>query len=353
MKRFINRPMTAPFGWGLLISKSTAMFAGSRTPSAITAMTPTTMNDAISQGWLGFELARLPYFRATWKPAANVMSTSVGMSSTILGMNRAMNSARAGIDKRPMIGPTTRPTKRSMAVHSAPPATWLNMSAQVQLPAIATITKMTTAPTMGNPFNGTIWIGRCSVWGTGASLSNVASAKCSPPTRSPKLERALRLPLASSRTLRHRSLPRLPPQRRGRYPTTSTLERSGSRLSPSLCPLTGPVRAAFFTKALHIRGVSCHGEEVVGHLHQHAHAHLFPRPLEQRLGGHQGAKRRLGDLASQVFHRLFEPFAGNHLVHQAILERILGAERLGRVEVARSPLPVHEDIRLDHGLTTG
>ena len=43
MNRFISRSITAGFGRGFLSSNSTAMFAGSSRPSAITAMQPTTM----------------------------------------------------------------------------------------------------------------------------------------------------------------------------------------------------------------------------------------------------------------------------------------------------------------------
>ena len=43
MKRFISRSITSGFGRGFFISISTAMLAGSSRPSAITAMTPTTM----------------------------------------------------------------------------------------------------------------------------------------------------------------------------------------------------------------------------------------------------------------------------------------------------------------------
>ena len=37
------------------------------------------------------------------------------MISSIFGMNRVENSIRAGIDIRPMIGPMTKPTNRSIA----------------------------------------------------------------------------------------------------------------------------------------------------------------------------------------------------------------------------------------------
>ena len=63
--------------------------------------------------------------------------TTVGMMMTIFGMNLAENSARAGGDIPPMIGPIARPTNRSMLVHNAPPATWQNISGQNLFVAIA------------------------------------------------------------------------------------------------------------------------------------------------------------------------------------------------------------------------
>src|ERR1039458_5418170 len=80
MKRFISLPITSPSGLGLRISNRTAMFAGSRMPSAMTAMTPTTMNDTISQAWFGFDAFKLPRLSANWNPEASVMATSVGMT---------------------------------------------------------------------------------------------------------------------------------------------------------------------------------------------------------------------------------------------------------------------------------
>ncbi len=70
-------------------------------------------------------------------------------------MNRAENSARAGIDSRPRIGPTISPTNRSIAVHSAPPTTWQKVSAHSQLPAMDAMTNTTTAATTGSPRSGT------------------------------------------------------------------------------------------------------------------------------------------------------------------------------------------------------
>ena len=43
MNRFISRSITCGFGRGFLSSTSTAMFAGSSSPSAMIAITPTTM----------------------------------------------------------------------------------------------------------------------------------------------------------------------------------------------------------------------------------------------------------------------------------------------------------------------
>src|SRR5215469_2701771 len=156
--RRISVAITAPSGFGLRISKRTAMLAGSSTPSAITAITPTTQNDTTSQAWFGLAGDRLPSFSASWNPAASVISTSVGISRTIFGMNRAVNSARAAGDSRPSIGPTMSPTNRSIAVHRPPPTTWQNVSAHSQLPAMDAMTNATTAATIGRPFSGTTWI---------------------------------------------------------------------------------------------------------------------------------------------------------------------------------------------------
>ena len=99
------------------------------------------------------------------------MATSVGMRSTIFGMNLAENSARAGIESRPRIGPTTSPTNRSMPVHSPPPATWLKSSPQLQLKPIDATRKPSTTATTGRPLSGTIWM-----TGRGGAI-----ASCPPP----------------------------------------------------------------------------------------------------------------------------------------------------------------------------
>ena len=67
-------------------------------------------------------------------------------------MKRVENSIRAGIDIRPMIGPTTKPTKRSMAVQSPPPTMWQKTSPQRELRAMATTTPISTIATSGSPF---------------------------------------------------------------------------------------------------------------------------------------------------------------------------------------------------------
>ena len=79
------------------------------------------------------------------------------MMSRTLGISRVVISMRAGIDRRPRIGPSTSPRNRSIEVHSAPKATWKNSSAQSLLAAIAAISAMNTAATMGSPRSGTIW----------------------------------------------------------------------------------------------------------------------------------------------------------------------------------------------------
>ncbi len=85
------------------------------------------------------------------------MVTSVGIIiRNTFGMNRAKNSIRAWIDRRPRMGPMTNPTKRSIPVQSPPPTTWKKSSAQSQLPAMATTRKPRTTPTIGMPATGTI-----------------------------------------------------------------------------------------------------------------------------------------------------------------------------------------------------
>ena len=72
-------------------------------------------------------------------PAASVTVTTVGMISTIFGISRVVSSIRAGIDSRPMIGPSTNPRNRSMIVHAAPPATCRNSSGHSLLAAMPAI----------------------------------------------------------------------------------------------------------------------------------------------------------------------------------------------------------------------
>src|SRR5271168_5414548 len=78
------------------------------------------------------------------------------MMTSILGMNRVENSTRDGTDIDPMIGPTASPTKRSIPVHNAPPATWKKSSGQSQFPAIEMMrsTKITAAT--ARPARGTM-----------------------------------------------------------------------------------------------------------------------------------------------------------------------------------------------------
>ena len=66
--------------------------------------------------------------------------TIVGISSSIFGMKRFENSMRAGIDIDRRIGPTTKPTNRSIAVQSPPPTTWQKTSPHRASRAIATTT---------------------------------------------------------------------------------------------------------------------------------------------------------------------------------------------------------------------
>src|SRR5207249_4892099 len=122
----------------------------------------------------------LPRIRANWNPAASVTITSVGMSSTIFGMNRLENSTRACTDMRRRIGPMTKPTNRSTLVQSAPPATWKKSSAHSLLLAIAATSAPRTATTIGIPANGTIVLGTAvpgaAAGGPAVSTRSVASA---------------------------------------------------------------------------------------------------------------------------------------------------------------------------------
>ncbi|HEY6315979.1 MAG TPA: hypothetical protein VIY52_34945 [Streptosporangiaceae bacterium] len=107
------------------------------------------------------------------------------MSSTIFGMNRAANSARAGTDSRPRIGPTISPTNRSIAVHSPPPTTWQKVSAHSQLPAIAAMTNATTTATVGSPRTGTTCTcGRGGLCATTSACIRPTSVIQAPPHRS-------------------------------------------------------------------------------------------------------------------------------------------------------------------------
>src|SRR5262249_35160705 len=94
--------------------------------------------------------------RATWKPEPSVSVTSVGISSSIFGMKRAMNSARACGERLPKIGPRKSPTKRSIAVQAPPPATWQKFRPQVQSEAIEPMSRPTAAATNGSPESGMI-----------------------------------------------------------------------------------------------------------------------------------------------------------------------------------------------------
>src|SRR3954471_13808620 len=156
MKRFIRFWMTAGLGRRFLSSTRTATFAGSRTASAMTAITPTTTYEATIQPWSGWPELTVPSRRPSCQPDASVQVTRVGMMSSSFGMSRVVSSTRAGIARRPRIGPSTNPRNRSNDVHSPPAATWKNSSAQSLFAAIATTSATSTAPTIGSPLSGTI-----------------------------------------------------------------------------------------------------------------------------------------------------------------------------------------------------
>ena len=90
-------------------------------------------------------------------------------------MNRIENSTRAGSESRPMIGPTTNPTNRSIPVQSPPPTTWQKTSPQRSLRAIATTTPTSRSATIGRPLTGMIWNGRRSC-GSAPGLASAATA---------------------------------------------------------------------------------------------------------------------------------------------------------------------------------
>jgi hypothetical protein len=93
------------------------------------------------------------------------------MISTILGISRVVNSTRAGIDMRPMIGPRTNPRNRSMIVQAAPPTTCRNVSGHSSSTAMPTIRSTSTNATIGRPARGTIWNSGRSIAGGCASAT--------------------------------------------------------------------------------------------------------------------------------------------------------------------------------------
>src|SRR3954447_24655989 len=123
-------------------------------------------------------------------------------------MKRFENSTRAGggIDRR--IGPTTKPTKRSIAVQSPPPTTWQKTSPQRASRAIATTTPMSTSATIGSALRGTISNG----WATGASAATalIAETLCQSEALFEHLGLAQRLPV-SCQLANEPCRPRAPP----------------------------------------------------------------------------------------------------------------------------------------------
>ncbi len=139
INRFINRPIRSPFGADLFISYRTAMFAGSSTPSAMTAMMPTTQNETIAtRDWA--RCRKVPSVASHLKPRSERHHDDGWHNDDHLGHEAGQDSARAGIESRPRIGPMTSPTKRSMPVHNPPPTTWLNIKPHCQLKPIESAT---------------------------------------------------------------------------------------------------------------------------------------------------------------------------------------------------------------------
>jgi hypothetical protein len=116
----------------------------------------------------------IPLWRASWKPAASVIVTSVGMIRSIRGISRFVSSTRAGTGSDRMIGPITKPMNRSSAVHIPPPTTWKKSSPQVQSLAIVATSPTRIAATGIRPRRG---ISGCAE--AGASSSRAAATAIS------------------------------------------------------------------------------------------------------------------------------------------------------------------------------
>src|SRR4051812_30859925 len=93
------------------------------------------------------------------------------MISRSFGISLVVSSTRAGIARRPRIGPSTNPRNRSNEVHRPPAATWKNSSAKSLFAAIAATSATRTTPTIGSPLSGTI-----SKSGRGGASSSAVGA---------------------------------------------------------------------------------------------------------------------------------------------------------------------------------
>src|SRR5579875_658159 len=82
--------------------------------------------------------------------------TTVGIISISLGMRRVASSTRAGTGKRPRMGPSTKPRKRSSVVQIPPDTTWKKSRDQRALVAMAATKPASTAATAYRPRSGTI-----------------------------------------------------------------------------------------------------------------------------------------------------------------------------------------------------
>ena len=131
MKRFISRSTTCGLGRGFFSSVSTAMLRAEQPERdhGHDGDDDEARDDPAVQRIAGSRL--VPSLVESCQPAASVTVTTVGMISTIFGISRVVNSTRAGIESLPMIGPSTKPRKRSMTVQAEPATTCRNSSGQI------------------------------------------------------------------------------------------------------------------------------------------------------------------------------------------------------------------------------
>ncbi len=114
------------------------------------------MKLATTHPWFGYSVRLVPSLVDSCQPATSVAVTIVGISTTIFGMNLVVNSIRAGIESPPRIGPTMKPTNRSMIVQAAPNATCMNTSGHSVLTMTTTTSATKTTAAKTRPARGTM-----------------------------------------------------------------------------------------------------------------------------------------------------------------------------------------------------